>query len=642
MIESNVSTTVCSKSFCLVKDVVLLNDTIHLVSDKYSMQLLKYQTDIGKGFIEFHSTDSLEDIGTYHGNTFFLGHLEDQMSILVSVAVLWDEWYSRVGKLDFNRMSISGPSELYAFARVILDPIVDFDVDVPVNIKINQSVIIKRKLSVDYHGFFNILRKFKRFYDSRKMITNSQQDLCMFTRNPVYMMQFKRYLHNIVQITPKMDFKKQAHLFSKCDILIISDSIDLGTAFLLKQSVKIVGINANEEMVNELKNFWNLKVFLLDININDKKSLESLFNFISIITTADQNQYFMFMPWEQLNNQLIGFKAACAMAKKLQRILVLPYLGYRIRNEWDFSFSFKDYSWFPMEKYFKFENLPCRTISFYNFKALYGNQIGSIHFNPVAKATSHQQLIEYYRNILGLGFTGIKDNKRMSQLSDQTILSLFENDQSNVLSFGSLFWAYGFNKTQEYPLKNYISYMDNELYKQITKGIIIKENLEIFSKESIRKSIGSKSLISVHIRRGDYWDKCKSISDPVLQSHCYPSMEIIKQRIQAAIKSENIIHQNGMYKSEWDSNEYYVYISTNLDGNRSELKKLSKDFNILFFEDVHDLKEIGRLNFDPIHTALLDKEIGIHSNLFIGNFYSSFSRTIFEGRELLNRTFMTF
>jgi hypothetical protein len=401
----------------------------------------------------------------------------------------------------------------------------------------------------------------------------------------------------------------------------------------------------DEKWAEQTSSFWNIKVYTEQINLSTGNSLEFLSNFANILKNSENARYLIFMPWEQLNNQLIGFKAACAMAYILDRILVLPYLGYRTNNYWDFTFNHKDYSWSPMENYFDFDDLPCKTISLSNFKTLNGNKIGSIHFNPVAKATSHEQLTDYYKDILGLYFTSTINHEKMSQLSDKTVLEMFDQDSSQVLSFGSLFWAYGFNKTQEYPLEKYVSYMDNHLYRQITKGMRIKNRIAAFSKKSIKTRIGKKSLISVHIRRGDYWNKCKAISDPVLQSHCYPSIRNISQEITSAIQSLSLAKpkdtQNS-YNSDWGQASHYIYISTNLNGDRSEFNELLREFNILFFEDIYDMSVIQRLRFDPIHTALMDRELGINSDIFIGNFYSSFSRTIFEGRELLNHTLKFF
>ena len=230
----------------------------------------------------------------------------------------------------------------------------------------------------------------------------------------------------------------------------------------------------------------------------------------------------------------------------------------------------------------------------------------------------------------------------MSQLSEEAILEMFDGDKSKVLSFGSLFWAFGFGKTQDYPLKKYLTYMDNDLYKQITKGIIINDRIVSFCKKSIRDRIGNRPLVSVHIRRGDYWNKCKAIPDTILQAHCYPSLSDIKQKIRAALEPIHEKSLDTIYKSAWDEEGQYVYISTNLLRNRSELNNLRKEFNILFFEDIYDMKKINRHKFDPIDMALMDRELDTNSDIFIGNFYSSFSRTIFEARELLNRPFQTF
>lgn len=66
-------------------------------------------------------------------------------------------------------------------------------------------------------------------------------------------------------------------------------------------------------------------------------------------------KYMIYMPWEQINNQLVEFKSACATASILDRILVLPLIGHRAvvdDADWDFSFRIPDFHWLPFEKYF--------------------------------------------------------------------------------------------------------------------------------------------------------------------------------------------------------------------------------------------------------------------------------------------------
>lgn len=51
------------------------------------------------------------------------------------------------------------------------------------------------------------------------------------------------------------------------------------------------------------------------------------------------------------------------------------------------------------------ENFPCKIITNENFRSLHANDpdftLGSLIFNPVAKATSEQQLVDYFSSELG-------------------------------------------------------------------------------------------------------------------------------------------------------------------------------------------------------------------------------------------------
>lgn len=655
MLELEPVKNTCSKSFCLIKDLIVVKSIqLHVLSDIKSLELqeLKYYTPEGEMFLQFHVIQPtfMYKIVENHHNLLFPGYMGNRLSVLINAAILWAEWYDKMDQIEAYRNSFLGSKDVTDFARVIYQPLVNVqEISFPDYVKFDQALVINGILENDAFTHMLLIRRFKRFFDSKLVkkdhVTN-QLYVCTYATSSKHMIQLTKYYSDSIQINSDMDFNRQAYLFSMCDILITQDPMDFAIIFLLKRTVKILGINLDEKWAKKISSFWNIKVFTEKINLSSGNHLAILSNFVNILKYSDKTRYLMFMPWEQLNNQLIGFKAACAMAHILDRILVLPYLGYRTNNYWDFSFNHKDYAWSPMEKYFDLVDLPCQTISLSSFKTIYGRNIGSVHFNPVAKATSHMQLTDYYKDVLGLYFTSIINHDKMSQLSDKTVLEMFDQDASKVLSFGSLFWAYGFNKTQEYPLKTYVSYMDNPLYREITKGMRIKNRIASFSRKSIKKRIADKSLISVHIRRGDYWNKCRAISDLVLQSHCYPSIRNISQQITLAIQSLDLEgptnSQNAAYSSDWGKASYYLYISTNLNGDRSELDQLMREFNTLFFEDIYEMAEIERLRLDPIHTALMDRSLGINSDIFIGNFYSSFSRTIFEGRELLNRTFKFF
>lgn len=127
---------------------------------------------------------------------------------------------------------------------------------------------------------------------------------------------------------------------------------------------------------------------------------------------SETNRFLIYMPWEQINNQLVEFKSACAVASILDRVLVLPLIGHRVSvlgdADWDFSFRIPDFHWKPFENYFDpatYGELPCKTISNHNFRSFHAASdnftLGDVYFNPIAKATSHNQIVEYFSGELG-------------------------------------------------------------------------------------------------------------------------------------------------------------------------------------------------------------------------------------------------
>ena len=537
------------------------------------------------------------------------------------------------------------------FANMLFNSVVDFVIKTKSEyVKYDYAIIQAKTVHKDPSNYLMMVRRFKAYYYSvltkrTKIAKPGTQLVCTYFSDSDYLIPLTEQLDDLIKISPHWDPAKKAYLLQLCDILIVQNSIDVSLIFLLKPSITLLALNSDSKWINYAESLWNIKIISQKLSPSSSGSVSSIISLIRILRDRNKSKYFFFMPWEQLNNQIIGFKAACAMAKALDRILVLPFLGYRKSDDWDFTFDVKTYSWSPMEKYFDFHDLPCEIITLSNFKIVNGINIGHVYYNPVAKATSFEQITDYYDGILGLNVASIKNQSRLFQLNENTVLKLFGRDRSKVLSFGALFWTYGFGKEQEYPLKQYISYMDNALYRQITLGIRTKMRIQQYAQSSMSKRIGQKSLITAHIRRGDYWKKCKAIMDPLLQAHCYPSIENIKSKIKEVVerRQKNAFHGiPGAIHSVWDEDSYYVYVSTNLGADRSELNELLELYPVLFFEDIFRQKDLKTKRLDPIHISLLDKEIGIGSHEFIGNFYSSFSRTIFEGREIENKSSISF
>ncbi|KAI9315050.1 hypothetical protein BDR26DRAFT_886846 [Obelidium mucronatum] len=464
-----------------------------------------------------------------------------------------------------------------------------------------------------------------------------------------------------------VEFKKLSFnssiLFGNCETVLCKafDCQDL--IYLVQPGTRIIATaSPGETTLQENKNLLlrlNLKFLIISIETGHNLTANRLESFLSSAAKIESKstKFLLFMPWEQLNNQLIGLKTTCAMAKLLDRTLVLPLLGQRQvlktpSKEWDFSFNISELSWGPISRYFDSSiletSLPCSAISQENFKTLVENEKGIVTvdhavFNPVAKATSPEQLQEYFNGVLGYRLPTI-DTKysRMSQLSDHQVVENWGTDPARILAFGAAFWMYGFNRSQPYPLTKYENYMSNVVYAQTVKALEISPRLKLMVKEKLLQvqQVYGKNLIALHIRRGDYWNKCKRIQNLILQKKCYPSDEEIRRNIVETIEAQK--KSNPSFKP-------VIYIATNIGGFRKEMEPIRSIVNtILYFEDVFQAPDQDFANdshelvLDSIDKALLDIEFCSKAEHFLGNFYSSFSRAIFEKRELNGLQYATF
>jgi hypothetical protein len=253
------------------------------------------------------------------------------------------------------------------------------------------------------------------------------------------------------------------------------------------------------------------------------------------------------------------------------------------------------------------------------------------------------------------------EHGRMSQLTRQNIIDYFGSLETHVLGFGAMFWIYGFEKTQPYPLESYFNYMDVDLYQRIVKGLRVAENLhqivtvaeanlqgiletpvfvtgsgqtnsgEMISAlmSSIKETRDAKAeFIAIHVRRGDYWNKCKHIKETHLRDHCYPSIERIEQVLKDYIDSRKRADL-----IETRDKQVTIYIATNIGGDYSEFGTLVKRYNVVFFQDLFIVDEADS-GLDPSQMALIDVELCSRATMFFGNYFSSLSRSVYEKREI--------
>lgn len=235
-----------------------------------------------------------------------------------------------------------------------------------------------------------------------------------------------------------------------------------------------------------------------------------------------------------------------------------------------------------------------------------------------------------------------------------------------------MFWMYGFDKTQPYPLKNYVNYMDNNLYRKVVSGLQVADNimdivnvaqayLEGFidapvfvtgsgktstgesidsimsSAKSSRSRVSGKEFLAIHVRRGDYWNKCKRIKDLRLRAHCYPSSKRIEQVIEDYLESRRLLSS----QQDIPDKQITIYIATNLGSTNSEFENIANRYNVHFYSDIF-LSSEKQSGMDPSQMALIDVELCSRATMFFGNFYSSFSRSIFEQRELRGHQYASF
>jgi hypothetical protein len=370
------------------------------------------------------------------------------------------------------------------------------------------------------------------------------------------------------------------------------------------------------------KNYWR--------NQDTKVNVNEMVYLIQSVENNRRNNgeetYLMFMPWEQLNNQVTGFKSACAVASLLNRTVVLPHLGYRIR--WDGSTKDKDYriwdfSWRSFEAYFDLEQLtylPCHYITFDNFFALNNDRdVGPIHWHDLDVSFSDKQLMEYYKDVAQLPFSQVAYNNDLQyQLSEHDIVSAHGEDHARVLSLGAMFRYFDFGKKLVYPLVTYTNFMENPLYADISSSLEFATDIKDIAMRAIQK-IPDK-YVAIHVRRGDYEQKCAGLGDTTSAKKCWPSFA----------------EMGSIVAETFPESEFkYVYVCTNqpdLEKNDEFLKAMGRNGQHLIFQGTI-IAQVAQQELDPIHEAMIDMEISIHADGFIGNLHSSFSRSIVEKRK---------
>lgn len=440
------------------------------------------------------------------------------------------------------------------------------------------------------------------------------------------------------------------------------ESLDLFNSSLDWDSQQSKDQWRNQIIRIDLKEFQS--VFRLALTQSGKKLLSN---------PMPPERYLMYMPWEQFNNQLIGFKCACALAHFLDRTLVIPPIGYRTPLSPDLArkmegiariFAPREYTWEPWARYFDpqmFQELPCKTVPFTAFTAI-TKRVNVLQFRRLGQSTrvNKSQVSDYYFHIANLEY------EKIGALPFNMPLYLEQNDVQSylgdrygsvrVLCLGSAFWLYAFNTPLEFPVRSYIDKMVDPLYRQITAAFKFHPQLVTALTTLLlhqHNSILKTPFNALHLRRGDYGQKCfdEAMGSPIeehLQAACYQKPSYLIRRIRA------VQRQQRTKKRSW-------FIATNDRSIRRGLVPILRRhlyLDIVMWEDLWSEYQQQRiLDFnsplestlfklfqlaDPIETGIFDQMLCIEADTFIGNIFSSFTRTIVEQRQLQNKTFLFF
>jgi len=351
-----------------------------------------------------------------------------------------------------------------------------------------------------------------------------------------------------------------------------------------------------------------------------------------------RTRFLLYMPWEQLGNQMRAFSSACALSIITERVLVLPMVGYRSAGagrsaEAAMVFNPRLYTWGEFERYFDLdaaiESLPCSFIDSRNFMRLYRRDglAMSVRYHAVGPDTSPGQLVGYYKDVLRIRTleSSIAHDSVNYELTHDKLRKLHGSDTSDVLALGTLYHYYDFGVRRKHPIERHYDYMAHSGYAQTQRGFVASDRVRIAAAAVVQQLYPNAAPFAcVHVRRGDVAEKCKFHVDmPALYELCMMPVPVLLQTLSKHVLPEGISN---------------VFIATSPSAKPSEFGPLTKmGFNIVV-SHIATANVSAALFLDPIEGALLDQTIcSHHANLFVGGFFSSFSTRIAEQRRVLTR-----
>lgn len=402
------------------------------------------------------------------------------------------------------------------------------------------------------------------------------------------------------------------------------------------------------------KNYWRNQHTIISVEevkailefVLDEKNRVTNSNLGQPATSSTNRKFLMFMPWEQLNNQILGVKSACAVSNLLNRTLVLPYLGYKRITGWKTQRKYRnvqvpfvatDYEWKPFDRYYnasKLLSLPCSTISLDNFISWNnGQSIQEIRYHPLGGgATSEKQLREYYSRVLGLTYESVEWDKNVYfQLRKEKIFRVYGNNSAPVMALGSMFMHYDFGLRQNYPIQKFYDYLSPTAgspdaietgliittsssssvvadgvdinYLQILKALDFSDRLKkvrdrLFDQHRIHLKSG-RGYVAIHLRRGDYLSKCNEIKELIGQK----SQEAAERAFERCFVPAHLVNQVVPYLYPPETYPI-IYVATNADKDaKKEMEKLKIEnggswSRVIFLDDL-----LGRQQDDNTKTG---------------------------------------
>ncbi|OIR56943.1 MAG: uncharacterized protein A8A55_2305 [Amphiamblys sp. WSBS2006] len=359
------------------------------------------------------------------------------------------------------------------------------------------------------------------------------------------------------------------------------------------------------------------------------------------------DRYFLlYMPWEQFNNQVIGFKTACILAEKMHRSLVIPPVGHRKKDEEErilgvvsspdldkktkhemTMFNPANYEWNPIDKYFSEDSirqLPCRTIPFQKFREKNMQETIMVWEKKLSVKFTIEQLKNYYTFVLGIeNPSKVLYSDMLPEISLANMPALYtETEKYTTVLMGMLFNRVKYCDDLEHPLKKYHDYKIDPDYRRITDTLTFSKGLFQIADKIVAENIGAKEFdIAVHVRRGDYLLKVECLSQTRnckkdgTEKSCYQLTEDI-----VAVLSKDFSGKK-------------IFFATNERALKEELSKteLGKNNKLYFLGDL--LSQPQQETLDPIEILIVEQIICTKAKHFKGNYFSSVTRHIVEKRK---------